>query len=249
MPFLGNIINTAAVIVGSLIGLTVKRGVSEKMQETLMQALGMCTVFVGISGTLSNMFSVTGDKAPFSLNVDGTLLLIVSMVVGTLIGQLIDIEDKLERLGDLLQSKVTRKGDAPGFTEGFVSASLIICVGAMAIVGGINDGMGHPETLIAKSVLDFTIVLIFASTMGVGVTFSALPMFLYQSIFCAIGLAAGNIMSEQMITDLSVVGNVLIFGVGINLLFKNILGDRKLRVGNMLPALIIPVIYDLIVQG
>lgn len=236
MPCIGNIVNTVAVLVAAAIGMMLKRGVPEKVQQVLMQALGMCTIFIGVSGTLQNMFSVTAGK----LQVNGTMLLIVSMVIGTVIGELIDIEALLDRLGDRLR-RVAGSKSGSQFTEGFVTCSLIICVGAMAVVGGIADGLGDPSTLFAKTALDFVVILIFSSTMGIGVMFSALPMFLYQGIFNLIGLLAGNVMTDQMLTGMSLVGNVLIFGVGINLAF-----GKRIRVGNMLPALIVPIVWELI---
>lgn len=236
MPCIGNIVNTVAVLVAAAIGMMLKRGVPEKVQQVLMQALGMCTIFIGVSGTLQNMFSVTAGK----LQVNGTMLLIVSMVIGTVIGELIDIEALLDRLGDRLRRMAGSKSGSQ-FTEGFVTSSLIICVGAMAVVGGIADGLGDPSTLFAKTALDFVVILVFSSTMGIGVMFSALPMFLYQGIFNLIGLLAGNVMTDQMLTGMSLVGNVLIFGVGINLAF-----GKRIRVGNMLPALIVPIVWELI---
>lgn len=241
MPFLGNLINTAAVLIGGIIGLFIKKGVSQKMQESLMQALGLCTLFIGISGTLQNLFD-----SNHGFTSESILVLIGAMVVGTFFGQLINIEGRLEKAGDWIKAKIAKKEDNSHFTEGFVTCSLIICVGAMAIVGGITDGMGKPETLIAKSVLDFVVVLITASTMGVGALCAALVMFLYQGIFGLIGFAAGNVMDAEMIRLMSIVGNVMICGVGINLLFGKVLGEHKLRVGNMLPALVVPVIYILI---
>lgn len=248
MPFIGNIVNTVAVTVGALIGLALKRGISDRMQETLMQALGLCTVFIGISGALQSMFRITQDGADYVLSTGGTMLLIASAVIGTVIGQLIDIEGRLEALSEKLKQRVSKKGNNSRFTEGFVSSTLIICVGAMAIVGGINDGMGAPETLLAKSVLDFVVVLIFSSTMGVGVMFSAAVMFVYQGIFGVIGYFVGNIMSAEVISGMSIIGNVLIFGVGINLLLRNLLAEHQIRIGNMLPALAVPIVYSLIVN-
>ena len=236
MPCIGNIVNTVGVLIAACIGLMLKRGVPQKVQQVLMQALGMCTIFIGVSGTLQNMLSVDGGK----LQVNGTMLLIVSMVVGTVIGELIDIEALLDRLGERLRNMAGSKGGSQ-FTEAFVTCSLIICVGAMAVVGGITDGLGDPSTLFAKTALDFVVILIFSSTMGIGAMFSALPMFLYQGIFNLIGLLAGNVMPETMLTGLSLVGNVLIFGVGVNLAF-----GKRIRVGNMLPALLVPVIWELV---
>lgn len=234
IPCIGNIVNTAAVIAGSGIGLFLKRGVPTKIRDVLMQALGVCTIFIGISGTLQNMLTVSDG----ALNVNGTMLLIVSLVLGSIVGEWMDIEALLDRFGEWLRRLSGANGESR-FTEGFVSSSLIICVGAMAVVGGIADGLGDPSTLFAKTVLDFVIVVIFSSTMGIGVMFSALPLFLYQGLFNLIGLLAGNVMSTAMLTGLSVVGNVLIFSVGVNLAF-----GKRIRVGNMLPALLVPVIWE-----
>ncbi len=234
IPCIGNIVNTLAVLAAGGIGLLIKRGVPEKIQQVLMQALGMCTIFIGVGGTLQNMLSVQNGR----LQVSGTMLMIVSLVVGSVAGELLDIEGWLDRLGERLRSMA---GGGSRFTEGFVTASLILCVGAMAVVGGIADGLGDPSTLFAKTVLDFVVVLIFSSTMGVGAMFSALPMFLYQGLFNVVGLLAGNVMTNDMLTGLSLVGNVLIFGVGVNLAF-----GKRIRVGNMLPALVVPILWELI---
>ncbi len=234
IPCIGNIVNTLAVLAAGGIGLLIKRGVPEKIQQVLMQALGMCTIFIGVGGTLQNMLSVQNAR----LQVSGTMLMIVSLVVGSVAGELLDIEGWLDRLGERLRSMA---GGGSRFTEGFVTASLILCVGAMAVVGGIADGLGDPSTLFAKTVLDFVVVLIFSSTMGVGAMFSALPMFLYQGLFNVVGLLAGNVMTNDMLTGLSLVGNVLIFGVGVNLAF-----GKRIRVGNMLPALVVPILWELI---
>lgn len=236
MPCIGNIVNTAAVIAASAIGLLLKKGVSSKVQSTLMQALGMCTIFIGVSGALQNMFTINEGK----LATNNIFIIIISMVLGSLAGELIDIESALDRLGDKLKT-LAKASSNSSFTEGFVTVSMIICVGAMAVVGGIQDGLGDPTVLFAKTALDSVIALVFASTLGIGVLFAALPMFLYQGLFNVIGLAFGNIMSDALLVSLSAVGNILIFGVGVNLAFS-----KRLKVGNMLPALIVPVVWELI---
>ena len=178
------------------------------------------------------------------------MLLIVSMVVGTVAGQLVDIEGALNRLGDWLHKKVGRAGqegcDTAGsrFIEGFVTSSLIICVGAMAVVGGLYDGMGQPETLFAKAALDFVIVLMLASTLGAGVAFSALPILVYQGLLATVGLLVGNVMTDAMTSGLSLVGNVLVCAVGLNLLLQTFPGNLRISVGNMLPALLVPVVWE-----
>lgn len=247
-PYLGTLANTAAVLVGSLIGMGLKRGVSPAMERTLTQALGLCVVFIGGSSTLGAMLTIA--ESGTKLQVEGTMLLIVSMVVGTVAGQLVDIEGALNRLGDWLHKKVGRAGqegcDTAGsrFTEGFVTSSLIICVGAMAVVGGLYDGMGQPETLFAKAALDFVIVLMLASTLGAGVAFSALPILVYQGLLATVGLLVGNVMTDAMTSGLSLVGNVLVCAVGLNLLLQTFPGNLRISVGNMLPALLVPVVWE-----
>ena len=247
-PYLGTLANTAAVLVGSLIGMGLKRGVSPAMERTLTQAIGLCVVFIGGSSTLGAMLTIA--ESGTKLQVEGTMLLIVSMVVGTMVGQLVDIEGALNRLGDWLHKKVGRAEqegcDTAGsrFTEGFVTSSLIICVGAMAVVGGLYDGMGQPETLFAKAALDFVIVLMLASTLGVGVAFSALPILVYQGLLATVGLLVGNVMTDAMTSGLSLVGNVLVCAVGLNLLLQTFPGHLRIAVGNMLPALLVPVVWE-----
>ena len=248
MPFIGTIANTLAVVVGSLAGMALKRGVSQGMERALMQAMGLCVMFIGIMGTVAQMLTASVDEGgAVAFDTQGTLLLIASLVLGTLVGQAIDIEARMEDLGDWLRERFARGGAEQGaarFTEGFVTSSLIICVGAMAVVGGVQDGMGQPQTLFAKSILDFVIVLILASTMGAGVAFSALPILVYQGLFAAVGLVAGDVMTPGMASGLSMVGNVLIFGVGVNLMLSTMPVDAKVKVGNMLPALLVPIIYE-----
>ncbi len=253
-PYLGTLVNTAAVLIGSLIGMGLKRGVSPAMERTLTQALGLCVVFIGGSSTLGAMLTVA--EGGTNLQVEGTMMLIVSMVAGTVVGQLIDIEGALNRLGDWLHRKVGKRSDGPDgndgatsgsrFTEGFVTSSLIICVGAMAVVGGLYDGMGQPQTLFAKAALDFVIVLMLASTLGAGVAFSALPILVYQGLLATVGLLVGNVMTDAMTSGLSLVGNVLVCAVGLNLLLQTFPGNLRISVGNMLPALVVPVAWEAI---
>jgi uncharacterized membrane protein YqgA involved in biofilm formation len=240
-PYLGTLVNTAAVVAGSLVGMGLKRGVSPAMERTLNQALGLCVAFIGLSGTLAQMLSVGEDGV--SLQAGGTMMLIVSMVVGTVAGQLVNIEGALDRFGTWLRSKVGAAGGSR-FTEGFVTSSLIICVGAMAVVGGIADGMGQPQTLLAKSALDFVIVLMLASTLGLGVAFSALPILVYEGLLATAGLVAGNVMTDAMVGGLTLVGDVLVFAVGVNLPLQAFPGGHRIAVGNMLPALVVALVWE-----
>lgn len=238
MRGIGTIINVAAVISGGGIGLLLKGGLKERYQQILMQALGVCTIFIGISGALKGMYRIEDGI----LETSGTMLLIASLVLGSLIGEWIQIEKWMDHFGEWLRIKSGGKNDSQ-FVEGFVSASLIICVGAMAIVGALEDGMrGDYSMLAAKAVLDGIIVLVFASSYGKGAIFSALPVGIWQG---GITLFAGflePVLTAQIISDLSFVGNVLIFCVGVNLAF-----GKKFRVGNMLPALLAAGILDAII--
>lgn len=238
MRGLGVIVNTAAVVAGGLIGLLLKKGLSERFQDILTKACGISTMFIGAAGTLQGLLRVGEDG---SLSTQGTMLLIFSLVLGGFAGEALDIEAWLERVGERLRGAVKSRGDGH-FVEGFVSASLIVCVGAMAIVGSIQDGLtGDHSMIFAKSVLDFVIVLVLASTCGVGAVFSAAAIFVYQGALTLLGMAVGNIMPAELIAQLSYVGSSLIFCIGVSLCF-----GKKIKTGNYLPALLVPVAYGLL---
>ena len=233
---LGTMINTAAVVVGGLLGLLLKNGIVKRFESILMQALGLATVFIGVSGVLKYMLVVENN----SITTRGTMLLIFSLVLGCILGQWLDLEDKMEKLGIKLKTAVRIQNDNL-FVEGFVTTSLIICVGAMAIVGAMQDGLsGDSSTLIAKALLDFALVAILASTYGVGAVFSALPIFFYQGAITVIAAVFGAVISDPLIEALSFVGSALIFCVGVNLI-----REKTFRVANMLPALLIPILSEL----
>ena len=236
MRGLGTLINTFAVIAGGLLGMCLKNGMKQSTQDILMQACGVATIFIGASGTLAKMFTLQNG----TLETQGSMLLIFSLVLGSLLGEWLKIEDRMDRLGEKIKTAVKAQGDNL-FVEGFVNISLIICVGAMAIVGSIQDGIsGDYSMLTTKAVLDVVIVLVFASTYGLGTVFSAVPIFFYQGSITLIAALAGSFIPEAVISDLSFVGSALIFCVGINVAF-----GKKFRVGNMLPALLMAVILNL----
>ena len=233
---LGTIVNTAAVVLGGGLGLLLKNGIAKKFETILMQALGLATVFIGAGGVLKYMLVVEDGN----IATRGTMLLIFSLVIGCILGQLLDIESQMEKLGIRLKTAVRIKNDNR-FVEGFVNTSLIICVGAMAIVGAMEDGLsGDSSTLIAKAVLDFALVVILASTYGVGAMFSAIPIFVYQGAITVIAAMFGAVISDVLIGELSFVGSALIFCVGVNLV-----REKTFRVANMLPALLIPLVVEL----
>lgn len=237
MRGLGTIINTLAVVLGGILGMRFKSGIPEKVQNTLMQACGISTMFIGASGTMAKMLTVTET----GIATQGTMLLVLSMVLGGALGELIDLEEKMEHVGERLKNAVKAQGDN-AFVDGFVNVSLIICVGAMAIVGSIQDGISGDYTMLAtKGILDLIIVMVFASSYGVGAVFSALAIFVYQGAITLAAMLFGSFASERIIGDLSFVGSALIFCVGVNIAF-----GKKFRVGNLLPALVAAVVIDLI---
>lgn len=233
---LGTIVNTAAVVLGGVLGMLMKNGIAKRFEKILMQGLGLSTVFIGISGVLKHMLVMDGG----SPSVQGTMLLIFSLVIGCLLGEWINLEAKMEIIGEKIKNLVRIKNDNR-FVDGFVTTSLIICVGAMAIVGAMEDGLtGDSSTLIAKSLLDFVLVAVMTAAYGVGSAFSAIPIFVYQGAITLIAALFGTVISDGLIAELSFVGNALIFCVGVNLV-----REKTFRVANMLPALLIPVIVEL----
>ena len=222
---LGTIVNTVAIIAGSLIGLLFKGSIPEKYGKTIMHAIGLAVILIGLKT---------------ALKTDDILIIIISLAIGSVMGELLHIEDWLERLGKGLGRLLP--GDNDGVAKGFVTASLVYCVGAMAIVGALESGLsGNHQTLFAKSLLDGIGSILFASTLGIGVLFSALSVFLYQG---AITLAASTLkpfLTPGVVAQMSAVGGLLILAIGINLL-----EIKKLKIGNMLPAIFIPLIYQLL---
>ncbi len=236
MHGLGTLINVAAILLGGFVGLFLKKGLNEKLIDSVMKAIGVAVMFVGISGALTGLLKVTDD----GLETSGTMLMIISLILGTFVGELLKIEDRLENIGEKLKKAVKAKNSG-NFVEGFVTTTLIFCVGAMAIVGSLEDGLtGDFSMLAAKSVLDGIMAIIVASTMGIGVLFSAIPVFLYQGAITLLAEFIAPVLSDQLVLNLSYIGSALIFGIGVNQVF-----GKKIKTGNMLPALLIPIIYEL----
>lgn len=237
MKGLGTIVNVAAVILGGVIGMIIKRGLKERISDTLTKACGISVIFIGVAGALSKMLVIDGN----SISTDGTLLLVLSLVFGGIIGELINIEKRMDSLGNRLK-KAVKAGNDSNFVEGFVAATLVICIGAMAIVGALQDGLtGDHSMLFTKAILDFIIVMVIASATGIGAVFSAVPLGIYQGLITLCAVLIEPLISDRLVNELSMVGSVLIFCVGINLIF-----DKKIRVGNLLPALLVPIIWEII---
>lgn len=231
MRGLGTIANVAAIILAGLLGLLLKKGIKERFQEILTQVMGLCVIFIGISGALTGLIAAEGKSI---ITSSGSMRLIASLLIGALAGELINIEGLFEKFGAWLKEK-TKSRDDKGFIDGFVTASLTVCIGAMAIVGSIEDGVsGNAATLYTKAILDFVIILVFASLYGKGVVFSAIPVGILQGSITLCAVLIAPYLTEAMINGISFVGSVLIFCVGINLCF-----GKKFRVANMLPSLLV----------
>lgn len=234
MPGLGTIVNVCGIVVGGLIGLGCGRLLTKRLQDTLMMAAAVAVIFIGIGGTLHQMLHLTPD----GLEATGTMMMIASLSGGTLIGEFINLEDRLASFGEWLKKKSGSGGDS-SFVEGFVTASLTVCIGAMAVIGSITDSLqGDHAILFAKTVLDLIIVMIMTATLGRGCIFSAISVGIFQGSITLFARLIAPWMTEPALANLSYVGNILIFCVGINLLF-----GYRIRVANLLPSLIIAIFW------
>lgn len=233
MAGMGTIINIAAIIAGGLIGLIFRKVISSGYQETLTQAAGVCVLFVGIGGAIQEMMTVSGN----SLESGGTMMIVASFAIGSLIGEWINLELRMEQFGNWLKVK-TGNSREKLFVDAFVIASLTVCIGAMAVVGAIQDGISaDPSTLILKAVLDMIIICVMTASMGKGCVFAAIPVGIFQGTITVLARAVQPLMTERALSNLSLTGSMLIFCVGVNLIW-----GKKLKVANMLPAIVIAVI-------
>lgn len=234
---LGTIVNTAAIVLGGMSGTVLKGSIPQRYKNTIMQAIGLSVLIVGVSGALQGMYKVIDDG---TISRQFITIMIFSLVLGGIIGELVNIEDKLDWIGLWFQKRFV-KGES-NFAQGFVTTSLIYCVGAMAIIGSLEDGLtGNTNTLFAKSVLDGISAIVFSATMGISVSFSAIPVFLYQG---SITLMSGFVkpwLTSDVISQMSLVGSILIMGIGLS-----ILEIKKIKVGNLLPAIFLPVVFYII---
>ncbi|WP_164995904.1 DUF554 domain-containing protein [Miniphocaeibacter massiliensis] len=236
---LGTIVNGIAVIIGGVLGNFFGRRISKNMQDMLIKSIGIAIMFIGISGTLQHMLVIQDGN----IETRGTMVLIISLILGSIIGEYFRIENKFVNMGEWIKRKTNRNKDNY-FIDGFVNTTLIVCVGAMGIVGAIQDGItGNATTLYTKAILDFVVVIINSSIFGIGSAFAAIPLIIYQGSITIISKIAGNFISNALIDDISMVGATLIFCIGVNLIW-----NTKIKIGNMLPALLITIICYIIVS-
>ncbi len=233
---MGTIINVVAIIIGTLIGVIFKKGLPEKIQKMVMLALGLGLIAISLGYFMKDFFEIV--EGVIKTRYD--LLIIISLVFGSLLGEWIDIDERLNQWAHRVETKYK----LPPLAKGFIAASLIFCVGAMAIIGSIQDGIyGDSNILIIKSALDFVTAMVLASVLGIGVIFSAVSVLIYQGSITLLATAVQSFLTQDMLLSLSVVGNILLVAIGIN--FTEI---RRIKVANMLPSLILPILYFLIVS-
>lgn len=234
---LGTIINCAAIIVGGVFGLLFGKLLKERVQETLQKANGICVLFIGIAGAMEGMLRLSGS----TLSSGRSMLIIASLALGALVGELINIEHWVERFGEWLKIKTGNAKDK-NFVNGFVTASLTVCIGAMAVVGSIKDGIeGDISILTTKAILDLIIVMVMTCSLGKGCIFSAIPVAVFQGTITALARLIKPLMTEAASANLSLIGSVLIFCVGVNLVW-----DKKIKVANLLPSLVFAVAISFI---
>lgn len=227
---LGTFINAAAIVIGGVAGHFFGRFLSERCQDTLSKTCGVSVLFIGVAGAVEEMFTVNDGV----LSSSGTMLLVLSLAIGALIGELINIEGLFERFGEWLKVKTGNAKDKQ-FVNAFVTASLTVCIGAMAIVGAIRDGLaGDSSILITKSILDLIIIVVMTTSLGKGCAFSAIPVFVLEGAITLLAKLISPIMTDAAMSNISLVGSVLIFCVGVNLVW-----GKTIRVANLLPSLVL----------
>lgn len=232
MAGLGTIINSAAIIVGGVFGLLFGKILNERIQDSLQKASGICVLFIGIAGAMEGMLKLSGS----SLSAGRSMLIVASLALGALVGEILNIEHGFERFGEWLKFKTGNAKDK-SFVEGFVTASLTVCIGAMAVVGSIKDGISGDYSILAtKAILDFIIIMVMTCSLGKGCIFSAIPVAVFQGLITAFARLIKPLMTDGALANLSLIGSILIFCVGVNLVW-----DKRIKVANLLPSLVFAV--------
>lgn len=235
---IGTIVNALAVLAGGALGLLFKKGVKESLMSSILKAEGIAVLIIGMNGVLTAMISVNGG----GISSDGGMLLLLSLVIGAFAGEALRLDDRINGLGLSIEKKLK----ADGFAKGFVSASIIFCVGSMGIMGAINDGLsGDSSLLLVKSVLDGVTSAVLASTMGCGVLFAAVPILIYQGLISLFASSIAPVLEScgDMMNQFNMVGNAIIMCIGFNFIT-----DSKIKTANLLPALLIPILYNLMMM-
>ena len=225
---IASVINSVLVALGGLFGVLFKNRINERYSKSIFAGLSICVLVIGITG---------------AIKTDDTLCVIICIVVGTYLGEVLKIEDRLSTLGDTIKVKLMKNRDSGRFVEGFMTATLMFCVGSMAIMGSMEAGInGNYSVILSKSVIDCISAVTFAATMGVGVCFSAVAILLYQGTLTLLAMELGPFLQEAVVNEMSAVGGLLIIGLALNMLGA-LEQQRRIPVGNMLPAIFLPIIY------
>ncbi|MBQ7363875.1 MAG: DUF554 domain-containing protein [Clostridia bacterium] len=233
--FLGTAVNFAVVLVMGILGSLIKRGIPKRITDGIMAAVAICVIYIGIDGMLETAPPV-GEDSFINAGLFKVLVMIISMALGTLLGELVDLDRAITKLGELAERKLGKLGRGGNFARGFVSCSLLFCVGAMAINGAIEDAAGNPEILLAKSVIDGITVFVMAGSLGIGCAASAFFLLIYQGSISLLSLAVLGAVGASTLTYMSVTGSLIIVFLGTNLL-----GITKVKTANMTPAIFISI--------
>ena len=236
MPFLGTIVNFFAVLVCGLLGLLIKKGVPKSLSDALVSAMGICVIYIGIDGALESAPSLP-DDAFLSGGLTKVLVMILSLGLGTLIGEIINIDGLVNRLGERIEEKLVKDGEKGKFAKGFVSCSLLFCVGAMTVNGAFQDALGNSDIFIAKSVIDGIMCFVMASTLGLGCAASSVFVLGYQGLLTVLGYFVADLLAVSTISYMSVTGSLIIILIGTNML-----GMTRVKTANMTPAIFLPIL-------
>ena len=233
---MGTLINAALILLGGIIGLVFKKAVSKEMEFSIHKATGVAVLIIGICGVLSAMMKAEDGV----ISSSGELIMVVSLALGTFIGELLKLEQRLNQGCKWIESKCKMSN----FSTGFITATMIYCIGAMAIVGSINDGLlGDSSTLITKGIIDGITSVVLAASLGYGVLFSAIPILIYQGSMTLLAAQLENVLVGELLSNICMVGYALVMCIGINFLTND---DKKIKTVNMLPALLVPVVYEIV---
>ena len=226
---IGTVANAVAIVVGTVIGVLVKDGIPERFDRIIKSAVGTAVIMIGICGVVANE--------------GNSMILVLSLVAGGVIGELLQLEERVEQLGNWLKKTFVQKNESANehFAEGFLTASVIFVVGAMAIIGSMNDGLLHdPSMLFTKAILDGVTSIVLASTFGIGVGFSAIPILVYQGLLTLLAGVLEPVLTEELIRNMSYVGDAIIFCIGVNFIWP-----KKIKTGNLFPAMFLPILLIL----
>ncbi|MDO5444596.1 MAG: DUF554 domain-containing protein [Eubacteriales bacterium] len=235
MPGLGTIVNTAAIIIGGITGYFAKKLLNDRIQKILLLAMALSVLMMGINGAVSKSLQITDG----AVTITGNYMVIFSLVLGGLVGEIIDADGKMEKFGAYLKKRSGNEKDS-AFISGFLNASFTVCIGAMAVMGSLMDGIFHDHSILfTKAVLDFVIIMVMTASMGKGCIFSAIPVFIFQGIITLLSSFISPVLNDAAMNNLSLVGSILIMCIGINLLFD---GRFSIKVANLLPSIVFAVI-------